>query len=193
MKIRISHLNGRYDYEKGTDLCELFCIPDDESNTYLFENGWLPTSNNEWYQSRSSRLKITPLSSRRLSQLRKIRVTNSGNYMKIFENSKLSYNESAEEFLDTVLSYKHEIYYFDDCVFGVLNWFDDIPYFSMVVADKNNSRGIIPITCYYFLNKLSDHKYPYLYIGEWYEQFHYKSNYPNFEWWDGENWLDTII
>ena len=57
MKIRISHLNGRYDSQKGTDLCELFCIPDDETNYYLFENGWLPLLNNEWYQSRSSRIK----------------------------------------------------------------------------------------------------------------------------------------
>lgn len=193
MKIRISHLNGRYDAQRGTDLCELFCIPDDETNYYLFENGWLPLLNNEWYQSRSSRIKISSLSSRRRYQLKKMKVTTDGDYKKIFENSKLFYNENAELFLDTVLSFKHEIYYFNDSIFAVLNWFDDIPYFSFVASGSNKKEGIIPMTCYHFLNILKGHTYPYLYIGEWYEQFHYKSSYPNFEWWDGEKWLDTIV
>lgn len=193
MKIRISHLNGRYDSQKGTDLCELFCIPDDETNYYLFENGWLPLLNNEWYQSRSSRIKISSLSSRRRYQLKKMKVTTDGDYKKIFENSKFFYNESAEMFLDTVLSFKHEIYYFNDNIFAVLNWFDDIPYFSFVASGSRKKEGVIPMTCYHFLNILTGHTYPYLYIGEWYEQFHYKSNYPNFEWWDGEKWLDTIV
>lgn len=193
MKIRISHLNGRYDTQKGTDLCELFCIPDDETNHYLFENGWLPLMNNEWYQSRSSRLKISSLSSRRRYQLKKVRVSTTGDYKKIFENSKLFYNESSELFLDTVLSFKHEIYYFNDNIFAVLNWFDDIPYFSFVASGSRKKEGVIPMTCYHFLNMLRGHTYPYLYIGEWYEQFHYKSSYPNFEWWDGEKWLDTVV
>ena len=107
MKIRISHLNGRYDSQKGTDLCELFCIPDDETNYYLFENGWLPLLNNEWYQSRSSRIKVSSLTSRRRYQLKKMRVSTEGDYKKIFEDSKFFYNESAEEFLDAVLSFKH--------------------------------------------------------------------------------------
>ena len=193
MKIRVSHIHGKYDDEQGTDLCELFCIPEGETSTYLFENGWLPTSNNEWYQSRSSRLKIGQLTSRRKYQLRKMSVSTSGNYREIFETSKFLYNQSIEELLDTVLSFKHEIYYFDNDVFGVLNWFDEIPYFSFVVGGRSGKRGIIPMTCYYFLNKLTNHTYPYLYIGEWYEDFYYKSSYPNFEWWDGEKWLDNII
>lgn len=193
MKIRISHLNGRYDSQKGTDLCELFCIPDDETNYYLFENGWLPLLNNEWYQSRSSRIKISSISSRRRYQLKKVRVSTEGDYKKIFENSKLFYNESAEEFLDAVLSFKHQIYYFNNDIFAVLNWFDDIPYFSLVVSQSRNKEGVLPMTCYYFINELKNHTYQYLYIGEWYDQFHYKSSYPNFEWWDGEKWLDTIV
>ena len=24
--------------------------------------------------------------------------------------------------------------------------------------------------------------------GEWYDEFNYKAHYPNFEWWDGQNW-----
>ena len=71
MKTRISHLNGKYDVESSADLCELFCTPENESQKYLFEKGWLPTSNGEWYQSRSSRIKISPISSRRKYQLRR--------------------------------------------------------------------------------------------------------------------------
>lgn len=188
MKIRISHQNGQYDLNTHADLCELFCEPENETPEYLFENGWLPTANREWYQCRSSRIKIQPISARRQYQLAKIRISKSGDYQKIFESSKYLYDPIIEEYLDTVLSFEYEIYYFNSSVFGVLNWFGNIPYFSLVVGGKLRREGITPMTCYFFINELLDHDYPYLYIGEWYEQFHYKSNYPNFEWWDGQLW-----
>jgi len=188
MKIRISHQNGQYDITNHSDLCELFCTPDGETPQYLFENGWLPYSNEEWYQCRSSRVKIKPISARRKFQLAKIRISKSGDYKEIFEKSKYLYDPIIEDFLDTVLSFDHEIYYFNNSVFGVLNWFGDIPYFSLVVGGKLRREGITPMTCYFFINELLGHTYPYLYIGEWYEQFFYKSHYPNFEWWDGQSW-----
>ena len=86
MKIRISHLNGQYDISNHSDLCELFCTPENETPKHLFEMGWLPTSNGEWYQSRSSRIKINPISARRQYQLAKIRTSKSGDYRKIFES-----------------------------------------------------------------------------------------------------------
>jgi len=188
MKIRISHLNGQYDSSNQSDLCELFCKPENESPTHLFENGWLPTSNGEWYQSRSSRVKIAPISSRRRTQLSKIKISNTGNYMEIMRNSEFLYDDHVEEFLHTVLSFDNEVYYFNDNTFGVLNWFGDIPYYSLVLGGRANKDGSTPLSCYYFIDKLLNHSYPYLYIGEWYEQFFYKSHYPNFEWWDGETW-----
>lgn len=188
MKTRISHLNGTYQSDTAADLCEVFCEPEGETYRELFETGWLPTDNGEWYQSRSSRVKIQPISARRRYQIKKINVSTTGDYQKIFEESKYLYDEKAQQFLDTVLSYKHEIYYFNDNVFGVLNWFDEIPYFSLVLGGKLKRDGVTPLSCYYFIDKLVGNAYPYLYIGEWYDQFYYKSHYPNFEWWDGQKW-----
>jgi hypothetical protein len=193
MKTRFNHVNGRYGDDSIVDLCEVFCRREKETNAFLFENGWLPTANEEWFQTRSSRVKIQPISSRRRYQLKKISVTTSGKYYDILANSKCSYNESCELFLDVMLSYKHEIYYFNDSIFAVLNWFDDIPYFSVVIGGKDKREGITPMTCYYFINELIGNTYPYLYIGPWYEEFYYKKHYPGFEWWDGQNWSDTVF
>jgi hypothetical protein len=191
MKIRISHLNGQYDLSNHTDLCELFCKPENEDSKYLFENGWLPYSNGEWYQCRSSRVKISPISSRRKRQLEKIKISKEGNYLEIMRKSKFLYDDAVEEFLHTMLSFKHEIYYFNDNTFAVLNWFDDIPYYSLVLGGRVKKDGSTPLSCYHFIDELANHSYPYLYIGEWYDQFYYKSHYPNFEWWDGEKWVEN--
>ena len=50
MKTRFNHLNGRYGDNSIVDLCEVFCRPEKETNAFLFENGWLPTANEEWFQ-----------------------------------------------------------------------------------------------------------------------------------------------
>jgi hypothetical protein len=192
MKIRFNHLNGQYGKHSIVDLCEVYGTPEEETDLFLFENGWLPTTNNEWFQSRSSRVKIAPISSRRKYQLRKISVTTVGNYSNILKNSKCWYDANCELFLDTMLSYDHQIYYFDDAVFAVLNWFNNIPYFSVVIGGRERREGITPLTCYYFLNKLTDSTYPYLYIGPWYDEFFYKAHYPGFEWWDGGKWNNYI-
>jgi hypothetical protein len=189
MKIRISHLNGKYDNETGADLCEVFGTPDGETYKELFETGWLPTKNGEWYQSRSSRVKIDELSGTRRYEVRKLKVSNEGDWERIFGETKHLYPNFQEDYIRTCLSFNHEIYYFDDSVFAILNWFDDIPFFSTVVGGRMKKNGITPLTCYYFIQKLLDHSYPYLYISEWYDQFKFKANYPNFEWWDGESWI----
>lgn len=170
-------------------LCEVFSIRTNETYQYMFEHGWLPTKKNEWFQNKSSRIKISEISNRKKNRLKKISISKNGDYKDIFTKSKSYYSESCQNYLETVLSFKHEIYYFNSEVFCVLNWFDDIPFFSAVFGGKVKRNGITPITCYYFMDKLINHTYPYLYIGEWYHQFNYKSNYPNFEWWNGENWI----
>jgi hypothetical protein len=150
----------------------VFGTPDGETYKELFETGWLPTKNGEWYQSRSSRVKIDELSGTRRYEVRKLKVSNEGDWENIFGETKHLYPNFQEDYIRTCLSFNHEIYYFDDSVFAVL---------------KKN--GITPLTCYYFIHKLLGHSYPYLYISEWYEQFNFKANYPNFEWWDGEKWV----
>lgn len=189
MQIRVSHLNGKYDSKTGADLCELFGTPDGESYKELFERGWLPTKNGEWYQSRSSRVLISPLSGTRRYEVRKLDVSTDGDWRYIFEETKEFYPHFQEDYIHTCLSFPNEIYYFNDSVFAILNWFDDVPFFSTVIGGRIRKNGVTPLTCYYFINKLLGHSYPYLYISEWYEQFSFKANYPNFEWWDGENWV----
>ena len=95
MKTRISHLNGTYQSDTAADLCEVFCEPEGETYRELFETGWLPTDNGEWYQSRSSRVKIQPISTRRRYQIKKINVSTTGDYQKIFEESKYLYDENT--------------------------------------------------------------------------------------------------
>jgi hypothetical protein len=191
MIIRYNHTKGIFldNEETSSFLCEVFSRRTDESVEYMFENGWLPTSNNEWFQSKSSRIKLSPISVRKKNRLKKISVTNSGDYRQIFENCKSYYSINAGAYLESVLAFDHEIYYFNSEVFCVLNWFNNIPFFSAVFGGKVKRNGITPITCYYFIDKLNKNPYPYLYIGEWYNQFDYKLDYPNFEWWDGEKWI----
>jgi hypothetical protein len=91
MKIRISHLNGKYNDNTGADLCEVFGTPDGETYKELFETGWLPTKNGEWYQSRSSRVKIDELSGTRRYEVRKLNVSNEGDWENIFGETKHLY------------------------------------------------------------------------------------------------------
>jgi hypothetical protein len=191
MKIRYNHQNGIFLDKKNSShfLCEVFAKRTDETKKYMFENGWLPTSNNEWFQTKSSRIKILPISSRKKNRLGKIHISKNGDYRRIFQESKSYYSDTCESYLETVLSFDNEIYYFNSEVFCVLNWFDNVPFFSAVFGGKVKRNGITPMTCYYFIDKLIEYNYPYLYIGEWYNQFHYKLDYPNFEWWNGEKWI----
>jgi len=189
MKTQISHVNGKYDLETGSALCEVFCTKDDESYVKMFESGWQPIGDNRWYQSRSSRLKISPISGNRRRKLKKLKISNDGDYKQILENIKHLYPLAIHNEVEKALSVKHEIYYFNDVVFSILNWYDDIPYVPVLLGGRLDKSGVTPLVHYYFLDKLVGCSYPYLYISEWYEQFHYKSELPNFEWWNGENWV----
>jgi hypothetical protein len=189
MKTRISHVNGKYDLETGSPLCEVFCVREKASYKKMFETGWQPMGDNKWYQSRSARLKISPISGNRRRKLKKINISNSGDYKQILENVKDLYPSVVNVEVEKSLSVKHEIYYFNDVVFSILNWYDDIPYVPVLLGGRLDKSGITPNVHYYFLDKLVGHNYPYLYISEWYEPFQYKSELPGFEWWDGENWV----
>jgi len=189
MRTRFNHENGKYDLDTAADLCEVFCVPNGETNQYLFENGWLPTKNGEWYQCRSARVKIQPISGNRRRKVKKVKVTNQGNYKEILKNVKHLYPSVIVDEVESALSVKHEIYYFNDIVFSILNWYDDIPYVPVLIGGRLDESGVTPRVHYYFIDKLVGHSYPYLYVSEWYEQFQYKSELPNFEWWDGENWV----
>lgn len=189
MRTRFSHVNGKYELQTAADLCEVFCVPTDETYQQLFEMGWLPGENGEWYQCRSARVKLVPISGNRRRKLKKIKVSNDGDYKQILENVKDFYPSVVLNEVKFALSKPHEIYYFNDCVFSILNWYDNIPFLSTLLGGRLDKSGVTPLVHYYFIDKLVGNSYPYLYVSEWYEQFHYKSELPNFEWWDGENWI----
>jgi len=167
----------------------VFCVPTEETDQYLFENGWLPTKNGEWYQCRSARVKIDPISGNRRRKLKKVKISNQGDYKQILENVKHLYPSVILDEVDSALSVKHEIYYFNDTVFSIINWYGDIPYVPVLLGGRLDESGVTPKVHYYFIDNLVGNSYPYLYISEWYEQFQYKSELPNFEWWDGEKWV----
>ena len=189
MRTQISHVNGKYDLETGSPLCEVFCIPDGESNQTLFENGWLPAHDNVWYQSRSARVKVSPISGNQRRKLKKIKVSTDGDYKQILENTRHLYPSVVIDEVEHMVQNPHEIYYFNDVVFSILNWYDNIPFLSVLLGGRLDKTGVTPKVHYYFIDKMVGHNYPYLYISEWYEQFNYKSELPGFEWWDGEKWV----
>lgn len=189
MKTRVCHINGKYDLESGSPLCEVFCRPTGESFQYLFENGWLPIRDGEWYQSRSSRVKISPISGNRRRKLKKINVSNTGDYKEILDRVEHLYPKIIRTEVDKALSVPHEIYYFNDNIFSILNWYDDIPYVPVLLGGRLDRSGVTPQVHYFFIDRLfGKSNYPYIYISEWYEQFNYKSELPNFEWWNGDSW-----
>lgn len=189
MRTKVSHVNGKYDLESGSALCELFCFPDGESSKELFESGWLPTRDGKWYQSRSSRVKIAPISGNRRRKLKKIKVSTDGDYKRILENCKNLYPAIVLDEVEYTVLFPHEIYYFNDSVFAILIWLDNIPFVSTLIGGRLDKSGITPMVHYFFLDKLNGHSYPYIYISEWYEEFGYKSDLSGFEWWDGEKWV----
>lgn len=67
---------------------------------------------------------------------------------------------------------------------------DDIPYYTFMIWDeshKEHSYGTLSF--YYLIQHLYGCGYEYLYTSEYYSQFNYKSKLPNFEWWNGTNWV----
>jgi len=189
MKTKIRHVYGKYDLESGSALCEVFCFPNGESHQELFESGWLPTRDGKWYQSRSSRIKIEPISGNRRRKLKKINISTNGDYKQILERCKHLYPAIILDEVAYTVLFPHEIYYFNDSVFAILLWFDNIPFVSTLIGGRLDKNGVTPMVHYFFLEKLREHSYPYMYISEWYDEFAYKAELPGFEWWDGEKWV----
>ena len=90
MKVIFDHKNGIFD-ENGNSLLEVLAIQENESSKTMFENGWLPClsyKKNIWYQTRSSRLKLKPISKRRKKELSKINISYNKDLFRIIEKAK---------------------------------------------------------------------------------------------------------
>lgn len=194
MKIRISHKNGIYDEKTDSTLCEVYCTPELESPTYLMNNGWLPTNNGEWYQSRSSRIPLynQPHSSEKIP----IRVSTVGNWYDILKDSRIHYPHLNDDHIQYCVESSYVTVYFAGKAFACLNLIDGIPYISLVIGTRHNKdilKYVVPTmknVCFDL-----DAAVPYtiksdfIYLGEWYDYFSFKSSMLGFEWWDGEHWV----
>lgn len=194
MKIRVSHTNGIYDEKTDSTLCEVYCTPELETPKMLIETGWLPTTGGEWYQSKSSRI---PLYLQTYSKEKiPIRVSTVGNWYDILEDSRKHYPYLNDEHIRYCLETSSLVVYFEGKAFSVLNILDGIPYISLVIGTRHNKdilRHVVPTmknVCFEMeFDKPYTIKSDYLYLGEWYDYFAFKSSMIGFEWWDGESWV----
>lgn len=194
MKIRIDHKNGIYDEKTDSVLCEVYCIPELESHSELFESGWLPTVRGEWYQSKSSRI---PLYQQTYSMEKiPVRVSTVGNWRDILEDSRKHYPYLNDEHIQYCIGSSSMIVYFDGKAFSCLNLIDGIPYISLVIGTRQNKdilKYVVPTMKNICFDVESSVPYTikshYLYLGEWYDHFAFKSSIIGFEWWDGESWV----
>jgi hypothetical protein len=186
MKIIFNHDVGVL---SGNDNCllEVECYREHESIKFMFENGWLPYKNDIWYQCRSSRLKLTEISTRRKKELSKINVSTKGNLQKIIENSK-PFGCFNEELLKFYLSLPNYTFFMDDVAVGVVNFFDSEIFFSSFVWDKNYKKNSYGTLSYYYLIDMFKKTYNYIYISEFYPKYEYKKKLPGFQYWNGKTW-----
>lgn len=180
MKLIFDHSNSIFDTKIKLPLISCIAQRDTEDTDYMFENGWLPIYNSQceelWYQTQSSRLKIAPISDRKLKKLKQFKISNTTS------------NKEIQTLFD-IESYncgKYEDFFIDDVFWGRVNFFDNnIVYSTTNLFKSSKSYGTLSV--YYVLNKYLD-KFKYLYIADYFEQFSYKQNFPGFEFWNGRIW-----
>ena len=201
-----------YDHSKGHVIndrvfCEVFCLPETETNDDLLDLGWLPYPSFQipyWYQSQSVRIDPSKIS---LSYKRR-KIISELRY-EIFDYTSQK-NEVDEFFYD----------YFDKKSFDLKNSYDtnsvnpNIEIMRIIYQDRTAGfvrfqtfeRNILGFETAYDLN-LADfslgktaiillaqetalREKNYLYVYESYQNhFSYKSDIVGAEYWEGEKWV----
>jgi len=181
MKLIFDHSKSIFDRE--VPLIYLDAEREDESAKYMLENGWVPYyENNEecWYQTKSSRLKIKNISIRRKKELEKIKITS-------FTNNNLIKKPIGLEWY----SYGNfEDFYFDDIFWGRVLFIEDQVVYT--VMNKTNDKKSYGTLSYYYLLEKFFGEYEFLYITDYFSQFEYKKNLPNFQFWNGNGWFKDL-
>lgn len=173
MKLKFNHkvsiFSGEY------PLIYLEATPEDETSQFMFETGWIPYYD-VWYQTKSARLKLKPISNKRKKELSKLKITTETT------NSEIGKLDNLEAYKST----KYFDFFIDDVFWGRVNFYDNEILYSVTnrVTHKN-SYGTLSM--YYLIDLFKD-DYEYLYITDYFEQFSYKSKLPGFEYWDGNEW-----
>jgi len=194
MKIFFDHNDGLY--TDGHNYLTVTAKQEHETSEYMFENGWLPEfpKSDSWYQVRSSRLKLKPISKKRQKRLSKINITYDKDVLEIAQmaNKEKYCSITLPILLEDPNTFK---FFFDDCFCGLLYFRDNIPYFPMMVWDESSKKHSYGTLSYYFMiDKLFKEGYEYLYISQYYVHFlSYKKNLQGFEWWDGSVWRNPAL
>lgn len=166
----ISIFNGEF------PLIYLEAIRENETHQFMFENGWIPYYD-VWYQTKSARLKLKPISNKRKKELSKLKITTKTDNLEI----------KSPNDIEAYSSNKYFDFFIDDMFWGRVNFYDNQILYSITnrITHKN-SYGTLSI--YYLIDLFKD-KYEYLYITDYFEEFSYKSKLPGFEYWDGKEWV----
>jgi hypothetical protein len=189
MKLIFNHREGIFS-KSGNCLLEVESYRENETAEYMFENGWLPFENDIWYQCKSSRLLLSPISSRRNKELSKIEFSLKGNKTDLIEKSR-SFGCFVEKWLEFYSSLPNYTFFMDDAAMGVVNFYENQIFYTTFVWDKNKNKNSYGTLSYYHLIEKFRNDYKYMYISEYYEQFSYKSTLQGFEYWDGNKWNKT--
>lgn len=205
MKIIFDHNNGRVSNNRV--LCEVFCLPEGESNDELLELGWLPYPSMKipfWYQSKSCRINPNNIS---LSYKRKKIIsemtyrildysTNKSEVDNFFYNYFLeksfdlrdSYNETSENPNIEVMeiSYQNQIvgYVRFECFEKNILGYETAYLLTLPKLSLGKTAILLLSQEVLLRNK------EYLYIYESYkEHFPYKLEITGSEYWEGEKWV----
>ena len=193
MKLIFNHNEGSYVEETGACLMEVDCLKENETSKFMFENGWIPyIEENIWYQCKSARLKLSPISKRRKKELSKINFYEKGDFEEITERAR-PFGCFDQKWLDYFkIKEPNYKFFMDDAAFGIVNFFDDQIIYTNLVWDKNKVLNSYGTLSYYHLIEKFRNDYEYMYITEYYEIFSYKENLQGFEFWDGKKWNINI-
>ena len=178
MKLIFDHSQSIF--HKGIPLVYLDVEREHESAKYMLENGWVPFYDEKeefWYQTKSARLKIEKISNKIKKELDKIKITN------FTSNSNIEKPIGFEWY-----NYgNYEDFYFDNIFWGRVLFIEDQVIYT--IMNKTNDKKSYGTLSYYYLLEKFLGKYDFLYITDYFSQFEYKKNLPNFEYWDGKSWL----
>lgn len=191
MKLIFNHDEGVMT-PAGNCLLEIECLRENETSQFMFENGWLPYLNDRWYQCRSSRLKLAPISSRRKRELSKITFLESGDADDIITRAK-KFGKFREDWARFYMSLPNYTFYMDNVAMGILNFFDDQIFYTTLVWDRDHTTNSYGTLSYYHLIDKFKGDYEYMYISEYYDEFAYKQSLPGFEYWSGSKWLTVDV
>jgi hypothetical protein len=195
MRIFFDHSKGVFT-ESGDSLLEVYSVRENESVSFMFDNGWLP-SKNIWYQTKSSRLNLENafVSNRRKKELSKITIECSLNNEKLAKLIHRSYGHFKfdSNIIEDYINQKHLQFWMDDCFCAIVNLVEEIPYYTFMIWDKTYISHSYGILSFYYMIDFFKQTNKYLYISEYYEQFKYKEKLPGFEWWNGTKWNPTKV